>query len=69
MSTRKKLSPKPFFAIGLFVALSALADMAAGQTNPIVEDIALLSGLQDNFGFSVPDHLKRGRASICADFN
>lgn len=36
---------------------------------PIVQDLALESGLQDQEGFSKADHLKRGRASICADFN
>ena len=53
-----------------FLFLMAMTQPAShGQMSFEVEDIALISGLQDNEGFSTSDHLKRGRASICADFN
>ena len=45
------------------------APLSIGQINLFVDDLSLVSGLQDNEGFGVADHLKRGRASICADFN
>lgn len=57
-----------FLSLGILAALLCTSATLA-QIQLTVQDISLQTGLQDNEGFAESDHLKRGRASICADFN